>query len=271
MLPLGDGLSAKTTEDATMPKKRRAGRNGDLMDLEMALCLNGMAKQEGPKRKTWSMHDLKTIKPLTTTQEDFFHAWYHGDNICAHGCAGTGKTFLAFYLALQDVLSKRNSRIIVVRSAVPTREIGHLPGTLEEKLMKFEEPYQDILWELIGRPTTYQDMKDSGLIEFHSTSFLRGLTWDNAVVIVDEAENFTFHEIDNVMTRLGENTRIIFTGDTTQTDLDGSKKLGTEGLTAAKKVFMNMDTFECIEFTEHDIVRGPLVKSWIKAVNSLAA
>ena len=253
-----------------MRKKRRNGRKAELMDLELALCLNGAAKEEGPKRKNWSMHDLKTIQPLTPTQEDFFHAWYQGKNVCAHGCAGTGKTFLAFYLALQDILSKRQQRIIIVRSAVTTREVGHLPGTLEEKLLKFEEPYVDILWELIGRPSTYQDMKDAGLIEFHSTSFLRGLTWDNAIVIVDEAENLTFHEIDSVMTRLGENTKIIFTGDTSQTDLDGSKKMGSEGLTAAKRVFCNMHAFECVEFTEHDIVRGELVKSWIMACNAAA-
>jgi len=251
-----------------MPRKRRNGRKSELMDLELALSLNGIAKEEGPKRKKWSMHDLKNIKPLTPTQDDFFHAWYNGKNICAHGCAGTGKTFLAFYVALQDILQNRGQRIIIVRSAVTTREVGHLPGTLEEKLMKFEEPYRDILWELVGRSSTYQDMKDSGTIEFHSTSFLRGLTWDNAIVIVDETENLTFHEVDNVMTRLGENTKIIFTGDIRQTDLDGSKKLGAEGLTAAKKVFKNMESFSCIEFNEHDIVRGELVKSWIMACNA---
>jgi len=254
-----------------MPKKRRNGRKAEIMDLELALSLNGMAQMEGPKRKTWSMHDLKTITPLTPTQEDFFHAWINGDNVCAHGSAGTGKTFLAFYLALQDVLARRNNRIIIVRSAVTTREIGHLPGTLEEKLMKFEEPYQDIVWELIGRSSSYQDMKAAGLIEFHSTSFLRGLTWDNAIVILDETENFTFHEIDSVMTRLGNNTRVIVTGDTKQTDLDGSRKLGSEGLSRAKEVFCSMDSFSCIEFTEHDIVRGPLVKSWIIACNNMAA
>ena len=121
-----------------MPKKRRNGRKAELLDLELALCLNGTAKQEGVKKKTWSMHDLKTIKPLTNTQDDFFHAWYQGFNVCAHGCAGTGKTFLAFYVALQDVLSQRTNRIIIVRSAVPTREVGHLPGTLEEKLLAYE-------------------------------------------------------------------------------------------------------------------------------------
>lgn len=250
-----------------MPKKRQNGRKAELSNLEMALCQNGHAIQEGPRKKSWSMHDLKTIKPLTPTQEDMFHLWINGFNICAHGSAGTGKTFLAFYLALTEVLAKRQGRIILVRSAVPTREQGFLPGTLEEKMMQYELPYHDILWELVGRPSTYKDMKESGLIEFHSTSFLRGLTWDNAIVIVDESENLTMHEIDNVMTRIGKNTRVIMTGDTRQTDLDGSRRLGTEGLTDAKRVFEDMKSFECVEFTTHDIVRGDLVKEWIVACN----
>lgn len=216
------------------------------------------------------MHDLKTIKPLTPTQEDMFHAWFNGNNICAHGSAGTGKTFLAFYLALTEVLNQRQNRIILVRSAVPTRDVGFLPGTLEEKMMQYEIPYHDILHELIGRASTYQDMKDAGMIEFHSTSFLRGLTWDNAIIVVDEAENLTFHEIDNVMTRIGHNTRIIFTGDTKQTDLDGSKRQGAEGLTQAMKAFDNMNDFESIQFNVHDIVRSEIVKSWIIACEDAA-
>ena len=254
-----------------MARKRRNGRQAELEYLEMALCLNGRAIEEGPRRKHWSMHDLKTINPLTPTQEDMFHSWYNGNNICAHGSAGTGKTFLAFYLALTEVLAKRQTRIILVRSAVPTREVGFLPGTLEEKLMQYEQPYHDILWELVGRPSTYRDMKEAGLIEFHSTSFLRGLTWDNAIVIVDEAENLTFHEINSVMTRIGDNTRVIFTGDTNQTDLDGSKRLGAEGLSEAREVFKSMNSFECVEFNVHDIVRGDLVKSWIMACQETKA
>lgn len=254
-----------------MGKKRRSSRQADFEYLEMALRLNGQAAEEGPKRKNWSMHDLKTIKPLTPAQEEMFHAWFNGGHICAHGSAGTGKTFLAFYLALSEVLTRHQNRIILVRSAVPTREVGFLPGDLAEKMALYELPYHDILWELVGRSSTYQDMKDAGMIEFHSTSFLRGLTWDNAVVIVDETENLTFHEIDNVMTRLGENTRIIFTGDTKQTDLDGSKRSGSEGLSAAMKAFYNMDDFSCVEFSVHDIVRSDIVKSWIMACEENAA
>ena len=161
-------------------KARRArGRNP-----EVELLLNHKAIQEGPKRKTWSTHDLKSIKPLTPTQDEMFHAWFQGDHICAHGSAGTGKTFLALYLAFLEILETQNqNRIILVRSAVPTREVGHLPGTLEEKTALYELPYHDICWELFGRKTTYQDMKDAGVIEFMTTSFIRGLTWDNAIVI----------------------------------------------------------------------------------------
>lgn len=262
---------SQPNQGGAMAKKRRNGQQAKIEFLETALSNNVRAIQEGPKRKTWSMHDLKTIHPLTPTQEEVFHAWFEGNNICTHGTAGTGKTFLAFYLALNEVLTQRQNKIIIVRSAVTTRDVGFLPGTLEEKLMNYEAPYHSIMWELMGRASTYQDMKDSNVIEFHSTSFLRGVTWDNAVVIVDEAENLTFHEIDNVMTRLGQNTRIIFTGDTKQTDLDGSKRMGEQGLTRAMKAFDNMNNFACIEFTVYDIVRGPLVRSWIEACEYLEA
>lgn len=252
-----------------MPKKRQTGRQAELMNLETALCLNGQATKEGPKRKTWNMHDLKTIKPLTTTQEEMFQSWYNGYHLCAHGSAGTGKTFLAFYLALEEVLSKRQNRIILVRSAVPTRDVGFLPGDLNEKLMQYEQPYHDILWELIGRPSTYQDMKDSGLIEFHSTSFLRGLTWDNAIVIVDEAENMEYKELDTIITRIGKNCRVVLCGDIEQTDL--TKKNETSGLPTFIRVLEEMKSFSFLHFTEHDIVRSGFVKEYLLAKKYILA
>lgn len=130
-------------------KQRRNGRQAELDFLETALRSNGKATEEGPKRKHWNMHDLNNIQPLTPTQEDMFHAWFGGNNICAHGTAGTGKTFLAFYLALTELFAKRQGKITIVRSAVPTREVGFLPGTLEEKMAQYEQPYHDILWELV--------------------------------------------------------------------------------------------------------------------------
>ena len=182
--------------------------------------------------------------------------------------AGTGKTFLALYLAINEVLEKRQQKVIIVRSAVPTRDIGFLPGTLEEKVSLYEKPYRDIMWELVGRPSTYQDMKDAGVIEFETTSFIRGLTWDNAIVIIDEGENMTYHETDSIMTRLGENTRFIFTGDVKQTDLDG-KRNGACGIETALKVYDNMKEVELVQFNKFDIVRGDLVKSWIIAAEEI--
>jgi len=226
---------------------------------------NTLAMEEGPIKKKWSIHDLKHIMPLTEMQEEMFHAFYNGNDICAHGSAGTGKTFLALYLALAELLEKRDQhRIIIVRSAVSTRDIGHLPGTIEEKMSEYERPYREIVAELIGRSSTYDDMKQAGLIEFMSTSYVRGLTWDNAIVIVDEAENMTFHEIDSVMTRLGKNSRVIVTGDIPQTDLVKRSNDAT-GLPRAVKVIKNMKSFVEILFTRHDIVRGEFVKAWITA------
>jgi len=245
-------------------KKRRNSRQAEAEKLSLALVQNGKAMEEGNKRKNWSPKDIKDIKPYTEAQENMFRAWYEDVNICAHGSAGTGKTFLALYLAINEVLEKKQNQIIIIRSAVPTREVGFLPGTLDEKVALYELPYHDIMWELVGRNSTYQDMKDAGLIEFMTTSFIRGLTWDNAVVIVEEGENMTFHEIDSVMTRIGENSRIIFTGDIKQTDLDG-KKNGISGMKQALKVFDSMKEFTSIEFTKQDIVRSDFVKSWIES------
>lgn len=182
----------------------------------------------------------------------------------------THNTFLAFYLALSEVLTHRQNRIIIVRSAVPTREIGYLPGDLEDKVAQYELPYHDILYELLGRRSSYKDMKDAGLIEFQTTSFVRGLTWDHAIVILEEAQNMTFHEIDNIMTRIGQDTRVIVTGDTKQTDLDGSKRLGAEGMSRAMQAFSNMKRCACVEFTVHDIIRSDFVKSWIMASQEAA-
>jgi phosphate starvation-inducible PhoH-like protein len=252
-----------------MSKKKSSRRaKGDAKFLEEALLQNGSAKRNGPKRKRWSIHDLKTIKPLTPSQQDLFHTWVNYDHICAHGTAGTGKTFLTFYLSLNEIFSPKTpqDKIIVVRSVVPTREIGFLPGDLAEKVSVYESPYKDICAELIGRESTYDDMKEAGLIQFMPTSFVRGLTWDHAIVIVEECQNMTFHEINSIVTRLGKDSRIVFTGDTNQTDLRpvecGMEKL----LTVAN----NIETFAMVEFGHHDIVRSDIVKSWIIAAEAAA-
>lgn len=231
---------------------------------------NTKAMEEGPIKKKWSEHDLACIKPLTSTQEDMFHAFFNGYHICAHGSAGTGKTFLALYLGFREIFDKRYypNHIIIVRSNVPTREVGHLPGTLDEKMSEYERPYRDMCHELFGRLSTYDDMKTAGIISFMSTSFVRGLTWNNAVVIVEEGQNLSFHEISSIFTRIGENTRIIFTGDTLQSDLSSSGR-DKSGMKIMLNIIKDMDKFSSIKFTTHDIVRSNFVKSWIVACEKL--
>ena len=259
-----------TTREVLMAKKKSSRRvKSDAKFLEEALLQNGSAKRHGPKRKTWSVHDLKTIKPLTPSQEELFHAWFNYDHICAVGTAGTGKTYLAFYLALSEILAPQSpqDKIVLVRSVVPTREVGFLPGDLAEKVSVYESPYKDICSDLIGRPSTYDDMKDAGIIHFMPTSFVRGLTWDDAIVIVEECQNMSFHEINSIVTRLGKNSRIIFTGDTKQTDLRPVEC----GMEQMLKTVNNIESFGTVEFNHHDIVRSDIVRSWIIAAEMVAA
>lgn len=250
-----------------MSRKRaaKASYQHNVYQLEQALQNNAKAYGEGPKRKAWSKHDLKSVKPLTQMQYDMFHDFMEGQNICAHGSAGTGKTFVAIYLALNDILSQHSDtdKIIIVRSAVQGREIGHLPGTIEEKSAAYEKPYVNIFADLLGRPNTYQDMKEAGKVEFETTSFLRGITWDNAVIVVDEAQNMDWEEINTIMTRLGKNSRIIVVGDLPQCDL--KKKNDKTGLPDLIVVANAMTQFSVLKFTREDIVRSGFVKAWICA------
>lgn len=245
-------------------------QKASVFELSQALVNNSKAWEEGPKRKKWTLHDLRTIRPLTTAQEDMFHAFINNYDVCGFGTAGTGKSFLALYLALSEILNEKTDakRIIIVRSTVATREVGHLKGSLEDKLAPHEAAYHDILHELIGKASTYQDMKDAGLIEFHSTSFLRGLTWNDAIIIFDEIQNCNDEEIDSVMTRVGEGSRVFALGDVRQNDLKYSRK-ETSGMPWFLKVVENMPEFSMVQFTVHDVVRGPFVKSWIQATESI--
>lgn len=246
-------------------------KNNNVEFLNEALMKNGRAMNEGAKKKRWTTHDLSVnVKPLTTNQEEMFHSYFNDNQVVAYGSAGTGKTFLGLYLAITDVISKREQRerVIIVRSAVPTRDQGFLPGTLEEKQMHYENPYRDIMCELFGRASTYDDMKEVGLIEFMTTSFVRGLTWDNCVVVIDEGQNMTWHEINSIMTRIGKNTRIVFTGDLIQTDLNRRSNDKT-GMADFVKVAEKMSSFELVHFTTHDIVRGHFVKEWIETCEDI--
>lgn len=251
-----------------MSRKRKAvsSHRGNVVELTQALYLNGRAIQEGPKRKTWSRHDLAHIKPLTIAQEDFFRAFMEGQNIVAHGSAGTGKSFVGIYLALNEYFRMESEidKIIIVRSAVPTREIGFTPGTEAEKLSVYEQPYRDIFAELIGKYSTYDDMKEAHIVNFTSTSFIRGITWDNAIIIFDEAQNANWEEVNTVLTRVGENSRCIICCDSKQNDLI-YKKNDKSGIDTLLEVTKKMPSFSVVNFTKHDIVRSEFVKQFIIA------
>jgi phosphate starvation-inducible protein PhoH len=215
------------------------------------------------KQQQQNHFSLKKIKPLTINQEDTFRAFYEGQHLLLHGVAGTGKTYISLALALDEIL-KGNSdydKIIILRSVVPSRDMGFLPGNIKEKTKVFEDPYREICDDLFGRGDGYDILRNKHLIEFGTTSFLRGITFRNAIVIVDESQNMNYHELDTVITRMGENCRIIFCGDFRQSDLDKKEKTG---LLDFMKIVEKMGCFRKIEFNTHDIVRSSLVKNYIE-------
>ncbi len=213
------------------------------------------------------INDLKTFEPLTQNQKIFFDAYKRGDYFVAlHGVAGTGKTFCALYKALEEVLDKSNpfNKIIIVRSAVQSREMGHLPGDVDEKMEIYQQPYVQICHTLFDRKDAYARLNEQGYIEFISTSFIRGMSFDDAIIIVDEMQNLTFEEIDTVMTRVGYRSKIIWCGDYRQTDLN-KRKNDMSGILKFFDIAHHMSAFTRIEFTPEDIVRSSLVRDYILA------
>ena len=226
-------------------------------------------KQEGIIElgtKLTSRFNLKSgITPITDTQRLAFESWEQGYNLMLHGIAGTGKTFLGLYFALSQVMNRRSpyERVYIVRSTVPTRDQGFLPGTTRQKEAVYEAAYVDISDELFDRSDAYNILKQKDLVRFTSTSFLRGTTFKDCIVLVDEVQNMAEQELHTVMTRIGENSKIIFCGDVNQDDLTSERKREMSGLRNFMKVIDNMDEFDFIEFQISDIVRSELVKSYI--------
>jgi len=207
--------------------------------------------------------NLKHISPLTENQKLSFQAYQDGRNLMLHGIAGTGKSFISLYLGLNQILGQDSAykKVIIVRSVVPTRDMGFLPGSQKEKAKVYEAPYYAICTELFGRGDSYDYLKSKGLVEFISTSFIRGITLNDCIIIVDEIANMTLHELDSVITRVGKNCRIVFCGDFRQSDFifDRDKN----GLHDFMKIIQRMKSFTFIDFNEQDIVRSSMVKDYI--------
>mgnify|MGYP003333579252 FL=1 len=207
--------------------------------------------------------NLKTIEPLTQNQKLSFEAYHNGKNLMLHGIAGTGKSFVSLYLGLNQILSESSpyKKLVIVRSVVPTRDMGFLPGNSKEKAKVYEAPYYAICTELFGRSDSYEYLKSKGLVEFISTSFIRGITLNDCIIVVDEIANMTLHELDSVITRVGKNCRIIFCGDFRQSDF--TREHEKNGLVDFMSIIKRLKSFTFIDFNEHDIVRSAMVKDYI--------
>ena len=204
--------------------------------------------------------EIQQIEPLTRNQLAAFESESH---LVLFGVAGTGKTFVGCYLAFDDMAKKEYEKLVIIRSAVPTRDIGFLPGTEKEKASVYEEPYKDIAVDIFGRGDAYQILKAKGLVEFMTTSYIRGINLRDAVIIIDECQNMSFHELDSIITRVGRNCRVILAGDFGQSDLKNN------GMGDFLAVLEWMNEFHFIEFGVEDIVRSEFVKSYITAKHDL--
>lgn len=220
-------------------------------------------RNNNPLKKV-RIDELLTFEPMTKNQKLAYDGWKEeGNHLIMTGSAGTGKTFTALYLALESMLDKSTpwDNIKIVRSVVPTREIGFLPGTLEEKIDPYIAPYRAICSELFDRDEAYNSLVKWGQVEFCSTSFIRGTTFDNSIIIVDEVQNLTFHELDSVITRVGLDTRIIFSGDYRQSDFKSQSD--KDGIIKFLSIVEYMKDFSIINFGWDDIVRSSFVRDYI--------
>jgi predicted ribonuclease YlaK len=231
----------------------------------------GMGNRQIKRKKPINLDYIRTIEPLTDNQERFFKSYKLDKHVVAYGCAGTGKTFIALYNALMDVLDEKTpyEKIYIVRSLVATREIGFLPGDHEDKSSLYQIPYKNMVKYMFEMSSEsdfemlYGNLKTQGTISFWSTSFIRGTTLDNAIIIIDEFQNLNFHELDSIITRVGENSRILFCGDATQSDLVRTNE--KNGITDFMKILRIMPSIDIIEFGVEDIVRSGFVKEYILA------
>ena len=245
-----------------MPAKKRKGGS--------SVGVGSMTSRQLKRKKPINSDLMVDIKPLTENQEKFFDAYKEGRNLFAYGAAGTGKTFIALYLALKDVLDQFTpyEKVYVVRSLVATREIGFLPGDHEDKAALYQIPYKNMVKYMFEMQDEtefemlYGALKAQETIRFWSTSFLRGTTMDNCIIIVDEMQNLNFHELDSIITRVGENCKIVFCGDAAQSDLVKTNE--RNGILDFMKIIQAMtEDFTCVEYDVNDIVRSGFVRNYI--------
>ena len=245
-----------------MTRKRRS--NNDYQPIGA-----GLTAKQVKRKKPINSELLLNIEPLTENQRNLFTLYDEGKHLVAHGVAGSGKTFLCLFKALQDVLNEYTpyEKIYIVRSLVPTREIGFLPGSHEDKSSLYQIPYKNMVKYMFEMPSDadfemlYGNLKAQETISFWSTSFIRGTTFNRSIILVDECQNLNFHELDSIITRVGEDCKIMFCGDIMQSDL--IKTSERSGIHDFMKILQAMPEFESVEFGVDDIVRSGLVKSYL--------
>ena len=231
----------------------------------------GLTAKQMKRRKPINTDTMRDIEPLTPNQQLLFNAYAENKNLVAFGCAGTGKTFITLYNALKDVLDQETpyEKVYIVRSLIPTREIGFLPGDHEDKSILYQLPYKAMVKYMFELPTEadfemlYGNLRAQDTIDFWSTSFIRGTTFDKSIIIVDEYQNLNYHELDSIMTRVGQDSKIMFCGDATQSDLVKTNE--RNGIIDFMKILRLMPSVDVIEFGVEDIVRSGLCKEYILA------
>ena len=249
-----------------MPVKSRKKNGGSA---------NGMTAKQMKRKKPLNSDILTDIEPLTDNQRIFFEEYAKDKNMFGYGCAGTGKTFIALYLALKDVLREETpyEKVYIVRSLVSTREIGFLPGDHEDKSSLYQIPYKNMVKYMFEMASDqefdqlYYNLKAQETISFWSTSFIRGTTLDNAIILIDEMQNLNFHELDSIITRVGQDSKIIFCGDVRQSDL--VKTHERNGIIDFMRIIETMEEFATVEFQLEDIVRSGLVRSYLISKTNL--
>jgi len=249
-----------------MPVKSRKKNGGSA---------NGMTAKQMKRKKPLNADILTDIEPLTDNQRIFFEEYAKDKNMFGYGCAGTGKTFIALYLALKDVLREETpyEKVYIVRSLVSTREIGFLPGDHEDKSSLYQIPYKNMVKYMFEMASDqefdqlYYNLKAQETISFWSTSFIRGTTLDNAIILIDEMQNLNFHELDSIITRVGQDSKIIFCGDVRQSDL--VKTHERNGIIDFMRIIETMEEFATVEFQLEDIVRSGLVRSYLISKTNL--